>query len=318
MVANNFFCKYCGSKRSKDRFVVVESTYKIRDRFFYEICFNCESIIIDDLPKNMSQYYPDDYAPHRTKISWSDQRYFLNNLFHLRVNVPTVLSYFLSPESIIGVFRVLKIPKSAKILDFGCGSGKLVNLLHRLGFYNAIGIDPYLSTSRDIKSSFCLKQGVDDLKGIFDLIILNHSLEHLYCPLKEMQLLLEHLAYDGHLVIRCPIANTFGFRKYRESWVQLDPPRHVAIPSVEAMQIFSKNLGLVVNAFYCDGTEFQILGSEDLRKGITIMDSNSFYSGRIVSKLKLIFYRILYYRFISNLNRRNQSDQAVFILRRAS
>jgi SAM-dependent methyltransferase len=317
MTIIQFNCKYCGCLKTSDRFFAVESTYGLRDRFSYDICSNCNSIIIADPPKNMSQYYPESYAPHRIKMDRRDLKFILKNFLYLRLNIPIIFNYFLSSESILGVLRILKVPKFARVLDFGCGSGRLVILLRQLGFVNTIGVDPYLSSSQIIDLGICLKQGVNELKGNYDIIILNHSLEHLVSPLHDLKILVEHLSYDGYVIIRCPLANSFAFREYRECWVQLDPPRHIAIPSFEGMEIFAKKLDLVPTMSYCDGTEFQILGSEDLKKGVTIMDSESFYSGRFVSRLKLFLNKIFYTRLIYNLNRRNQSDQAVFVFKRS-
>jgi SAM-dependent methyltransferase len=76
------------------------------------------------------------------------------------------------------------LPETAKILDFGCGEGKTVRALHRLGYVNASGYDVTdyrgsLGTDHDhMKAGTLLNLRLPYEDDTFDLIISDQVFEH--------------------------------------------------------------------------------------------------------------------------------------------
>ena len=79
---------------------------------------------------------------------------------------------------------------------------------------------------------------------------------------------LAHLAYGGFCVVRLPTPSSEAFRTYGESWVQIDPPRHIALPSREGMGILARNAGFHIRETIDDSTAFAFWGSEMVQKGV--------------------------------------------------
>lgn len=99
----------------------------------------------------------------------------------------------------------LGVPKSAIILDVGCGTGGLVWALYTSGFYNAYGIDPAAEESEDPDSRIDRGSWQDVTKG-HDLLILSHVLEHVL----DVKGLLHHLSKrTKHLYIEVPDARRY-------------------------------------------------------------------------------------------------------------
>jgi ubiquinone/menaquinone biosynthesis C-methylase UbiE len=86
------------------------------------------------------------------------------------------------------VLEEIKLPKKAKIIDIGCGSGFTLSFFRRLGYNNSIGIDSSKNSLIIANKLFNFKNGRDvflmDAKSIkfpdnsFDLVFSEGLLEH--------------------------------------------------------------------------------------------------------------------------------------------
>ena len=90
-------------------------------------------------------------------------------------------------------------PPGAKVIDFGCGEGKLLNTLQEAG-WETYGIEP--STTVAFLRHHQLEAVPQD--GTFDLVILHHVLEHVPNPLEVLQQLAGALRQGGMLFIGVP------------------------------------------------------------------------------------------------------------------
>lgn len=165
------------------------------------------------------------------------------------------------------------IDLDSAILDVGCGKGKLLYFLRNQGFINLFGVDPYVTEDIvDDHISIC-KGELKNLSGIFDLIMLHHSFEHMADPRDAFLYLSRLLAPLGKLLIRIPVANSLAWDKYRSNWAQLDAPRHFYLHSIKSIEILAKECGLRVNNVIYDSTGFQFWGSELYLKDIALVDT---------------------------------------------
>jgi len=60
------------------------------------------------------------------------------------------------------------------------------------------------------------------------------------------------------------------------NWVQLDPPRHLFLPSVQSMTLLAERLGLRFGEMVQESSEFQFRGSEQYLQDIPLMDQRSY------------------------------------------
>ena len=96
------------------------------------------------------------------------------------------------------------LPETAKILDFGCGAGRMVRALRARGFVNAYGYDvrdgrTLVGAERDhiqVGSLLDLRLPYED--NTFDLVISNQVFEHVQDQVRTFEELLRVTRPGGH------------------------------------------------------------------------------------------------------------------------
>lgn len=104
----------------------------------------------------------------------------------------------------------IELPKTARILDFGCGAGRTIRSLRAMGYSNAYGYDVgdgrnLLGVNRDhisVGSLFDLRLPYED--NTFDLITSDQVFEHVQDQVRVFQELLRVMKPGGHAVHLIP------------------------------------------------------------------------------------------------------------------
>lgn len=107
------------------------------------------------------------------------------------------------------IYKVRKWVRGAKILDFGCGYGKLATILPEKEY---VGIDinkTVLEFAKDINAErknakFYFLDSFEDKNCMFDTIVLAAVVEHLEKPVQTLMELKEHLQDGGRMIITTP------------------------------------------------------------------------------------------------------------------
>lgn len=137
-----------------------------------------------------------------------------------------------------------------RILDYGCGNGKLVAYLRQKGF-DADGYDPEPSAvALALKAGLPVFSAVPDKK--YALIMLWHSLEHSETPLQDILALKNYVAPRGRLLIAVPNGDSLEARFFGESFFCYDWPFHRVHFTPKALAILLRRAGfrlLTVNHF---------------------------------------------------------------------
>jgi 2-polyprenyl-3-methyl-5-hydroxy-6-metoxy-1,4-benzoquinol methylase len=121
---------------------------------------------------------------------------------------------------------------TGRLLDFGCGSGRFLQRMHRRGWL-VLGLDPSPAAVDFITRQLHLPavQGTlphADLRpGSFDLITMWHALEHVHAPLQVLREAHRLLAPGGRIHIAVPNIDSLPFRWFGSTWYGLDVPRHL-------------------------------------------------------------------------------------------
>jgi 2-polyprenyl-3-methyl-5-hydroxy-6-metoxy-1,4-benzoquinol methylase len=120
-------------------------------------------------------------------------------------------------KSIRRILDELKMPKTAQILDVGCGGGYILHELYTGGYRNIWGFDiagDGIMLSKyefsDIKEKFAVHDGYDKKlpesfpSGGYDLVLSIEVIEHLYSPKKYLENINYWLKEKGYLIVTTP------------------------------------------------------------------------------------------------------------------
>ncbi len=101
---------------------------------------------------------------------------------------------------------------------------------------------------------------MQQVEGLWDLIMFHHSLEHMPDPHRALREARERLSASGRIVVRVPTVSSFAFREYLENWPQIDVPRHYFVPSSTGLARLFAATGFEPVETYRDATDFQFWG----------------------------------------------------------
>ncbi len=314
-------CKICGNSTDNKLHVARELMFGLRDEFEYIECAKCGCVQIKEIPDNLARYYPPSYysfqqpgsKPNLVKRFLKPQRarYGLGQwnplgwLGACKYGLPNYYAWF----------RKVGMRFESHILDVGSGTGFLITKLREEGFRHLTGIDPFIERDCVYEDDVrILKMKLQDVEQQFDLVMLNHSFEHM----AEPALVLQHVSRvlkPGHFAaIRTPICSSFAWRHYGVNWVGLDAPRHLFLQTLESMEILAKDTGFVIDDVIYESDAFQFWASEQYQRDISLYnDERSLLVNPGQSKFTSEDLR----RFdnqAAELNRRGEGDQVCFLL----
>jgi len=193
------------------------------------------------------------------------------------------------------VKRTVGANKSAEILDYGCGNGKLVRYLRQHGF-KVDGFDPSAAAVALARQAD-LPVFSDIPHKKYDLIMFWHSLEHTDTPLSDLGGLLKHLKPDGQLLIAVPNGDSLEAYLTRGRWFCYDWPFHRVHFTPRALRGLLEQVGCKVQWFDFVNMEYTI--SSLMQSFLnTILPKNTLYS--VVSNrrmpgagTKIVFFGLL-------------------------
>lgn len=272
-------CSVCGNIHNNSKYTVSEMMFGFRDEFEYLECPKCGCLQIVNVPLNLSKYYPSEYYSFKMpellpELNGSKLRRFFRARQTAQVltgnKLVSRMLCWLIPLS-LDYFRVkglldIKLSKKSRILDVGCGSGRLLFNLAEVGFKNTLGIDKYVES--DIvygNGAKVLKATLQDISGEYDLIMFQHSFEHMPNQLETLQCVNRLLVKNGVCLLNMPTVSSYAWKYYKEDWVQLDAPRHLCIHSQDSIRILASKAGFEVSKVVYN-SEFSILGKHTVPK----------------------------------------------------
>jgi SAM-dependent methyltransferase len=254
--------------------------FGLRHEFTYCRCVRCGSLWLQNPPASLSPYYGEGYysmtadpkgaQPVRGAALW----------LRLLLRLPVVACDRLAgrrgfPRYISWLARAPGVGLGSRIADVGSGKGALVLQMSRHGFRDVWGFDPFIAGDQDLAGVHLRRGDLAASTQRFRLIMFNHSLEHVGDPVQALRSAAEHLAPDGVVLVRTPVARSWADRHYGSHWVGLDPPRHLAIASEPGMAVAAAATGLVVARTFFDSQPLQFWASEQYARDIPLWDKRS-------------------------------------------
>jgi SAM-dependent methyltransferase len=250
-------CKIC-SETSGAYHILREMLFGTNDEFTYWECSACGCLQIAEIPKNLADYYPTDYYSFSAQATplqlWMYRAYF---------KAPRLVGLVRRPGVTFQAVLDVKPKVASRVLDVGCGRGKMVAILRSLGV-DAHGIDPF---TKD-ETTYVRRARLEDTNAKdWDLIMFHHSLEHMVDHIDVLRAARERLAPLGTCLVRIPVAN-WAWQHYKENWVQLDPPRHLIIHTPLSFRAAAGAAGFRISRTIYDSGAYQFYGSEMYQRSI--------------------------------------------------
>jgi 2-polyprenyl-3-methyl-5-hydroxy-6-metoxy-1,4-benzoquinol methylase len=316
-------CRICANTDNNTPYKVREMMAGLREEFTYFQCGQCRCLQITATPDDMSTYYSENYYSFQE----SESPNFIRRYLKRKRNEHAV---GVAGTSIIGKFMYGKYPRpdlrslshlalheNTRLLDVGCGRGELLRILHQMGFKHLMGIDPYnkkeeITIDGNVK---IYQKNIHDLSGEWDCIMMHHVFEHMPHPGRVLESASRLLAPGGQCLIRIPLVPSAAWEKYREHWVQLDPPRHFFVHSPQSMEHLIRDTNFELTDTVYDSTAFQFWGSIQYENDIPLRHETS----HAVNPEKSMFTSDEMASFAKKakvLNAEEKGDQAAFILRK--
>ncbi len=248
-------CELCGSDRS---LVVLRSRdllfHLSDDEFTIVRCGACGLLYLNPrpTPEEISQYYPTEYfspalPKSRTrlevwlkKLSRTVKRWIREDFYgypssarsspwrHLR-------KLALWPEKIRRQLTdrdIIPWAGHGRLLDVGCGPGANLQTFQEQG-WDVYGIDLSETAVAQAREKVGDRIHCGTLETVpfkdetFDVVVLNHSLEHLFRPIKALEKVWRLLRPGGTAIIAVPNADSLEARLFGSLWIGWDPPRHL-------------------------------------------------------------------------------------------
>lgn len=324
-------CRVCQNEKDNIAYQVKEMYWGTADEFTYFECSQCGCLQIMDVPENMGKYYDNRYYSFTNNPETSSNNIpFIPRLKRWFRIMRASQAYW--QKGLVGWFFVkikrnhffplspygLHLNKDSKVLDVGCGSGELLCRLKEHGMKNLYGIDPYVEKEIRYKNGVVIyKMSLEDsasIIGKMDLIMFNHSFEHMLESVKVLSFCRQILQDGGRVLIRVPTTSSEAWRIYRENWAGIMAPFHFILHSRKSLTMVAVQAGFQVETTMNESNEFQFWASEQIRLGIPVMAKNSYE----VNRLKSIFTKaqIAEYRKRSKaLNETNEGDWIAVVLK---
>ncbi len=320
-----FVCRICENSENNRGVTAREMMFGTREAFDYFECSHCGTVQICEVP-DLSRHYPKGYLAFDSHIEVATDR-------SRRIASKFAGKYLLEGNSTVGKFIVqqktwikdhfpasmrdypMGIDFNSRILDFGCGNGKLLQSLHYFGFKDLTGADAFIEKDIFYPTGVNIyKRGLNELETAFDLIMLHHSFEHLPNPIESLRNIRRLMHKDSYCLIRIPVAS-YAWQEYGINWVQMDPPRHLFLYTEDSFRLAVTKADLTIEHVIYDSGAFQFWGSELYIRDIPLLDERSYWTNpnaTTFSREKMAEWQ----KKAVDLNAQGKGDMACFYLRR--
>jgi SAM-dependent methyltransferase len=263
--APNPSCFLCGHQSGKLYAGLVDWLFGVPGAWDIRKCSNCEVAWLDpqplptEIPKLYAKYYTHDKVAIEVKFAALRDEILRAVLARMGYRVEGRVSPILRALSHIpslahaAALEVMDLPASqvGELLDVGCGNGSFIEKMRALN-WGVTGVDPDPNAVM-----YCQKRGLRVFQGNisdvptgahYDVITMNHVIEHVMDPVHLLGECAERLRPQGRIVLTTPNLLSLGHRWFKKDWRGLEVPRHLKIFSPPALKECIGRAGLHLTA----------------------------------------------------------------------
>lgn len=227
-------CPLCKNTSFTELFShVSDYEYDLPGDFFVSKCNGCGLIIQNPRPafSEINRYYTEDYEPFR-EVGSSLVRWVRYNVL-----VKSRIKRYLN---LIG--------ENGRVLDVGCSTGGLLLELKQYTNYELVGVEPVKEAARIAQEANldvydCTLEKASLEPESFDLIVMNHVLEHLPNPREISNVAFSLLKKGGYFVGELPCADCAERKIFGKYWQGFHLPRHLTWFSKRQLKEFLLDIG---------------------------------------------------------------------------
>jgi len=320
---NKMVCDLCKSNDYEHLFSNHDRLFpKIKGDYDLYRCRKCGLIFLNQPShEELYKHYPEEeYSVYNDSGDMSDLRkgfVLAENLYQYitwkkdESQIFKLVNYLFLPCR--SFFRTSKVLEGGNYLDVGCGMGYFPMVMKNMGM-KPYGVEPgEFDKKLSVEYNLNIFHGtLDDVKyndNFFDVITMNHVMEHVEKPMELMKELNRILKSEGYLIIGVPVSDSLAFKIFGRYWSNLDTPRHLFTYSTDNLKLYAEKSGFEVEKIrYNSRPDGQFLNS--FRYLMEDLTSNR-YNPLIVYN---IFLNLILLPITSILNLFRQGDQCQIIL----
>lgn len=246
-------CPLCGANNYRLIFTAPADPVEKLGYFSVTRCKECDFVYTNPQPeeKELKELYSTEYYGEEHQRFWPV--------------IEKTITFFRERR----IKEIEKFKRKGRILDIGCGRGRMLYLLNKRG-WETYGAELSEKSSRYAVEKLGLKVTHGDFLSsnfpadFFDCITLWHVLEHLKDPLKNLMEIRRILKEDGFLLIAVPDFGGAQSVFSGKHWFHLDVPRHYSHFTLKTLTTFLDRTGFEmkkVNHFSLEYDPFGFLQS---------------------------------------------------------
>ncbi len=234
-------------EQMRDRSYAAPGVWNLRE------CASCRAVWLhpQPIPADIGLAYQGYYTHHQPEpcaswvrsTVWSVWHSYLRLRFGYDQGVGPAWKIIFGPLALLhpggpddlgaAAMYLPKPPPGARVLDVGCGGGVVLARMKSFGWETA-GVEVDLNAVQAARA-----RGLDIRHGQlaecnfpenhFDAVHLSHVIEHVYDPAALLRECHRVLKPGGTLIVLTPNIASWGHRRFKNAWLNLDPPRHLIL-----------------------------------------------------------------------------------------
>ena len=285
-------CPFCEAVDRWEPLRIREMMFGTREVFDYLRCTACGSLVIAVVPEDLARHYPAAYYSNSSRVDVALD----SGWRHLLVRSLAREALFGMRDALLALARrmatlppgfdeIKAIVKGAglrsfddRIVDVGSGAEPYrLALLRKVGFTDVVGLEPYIAGDLTYRGVRVKKGDLAHADGTYSLIMFHHSLEHIEDPTAALDLARHRLAPGGCVLVRMPIADGPLWKRYGTDWVELDAPRHLALPSLRGFEAAVARVGFDIERITWESGNWEFIASEQYQRDIAMYEPSSWF-----------------------------------------
>jgi len=226
-------------------------------RYDYHTCAGCGAVFQYPAPgaEDIKSFYPPDYniyqPPGKIKLPPDLERAWLKHYGGYTQLDTGFFSDLLAPLTwLLKASRPLRYVTDGTLLDVGCGNGKYLLQMQKLGWsvkgveFNAKAVGICRSNKLDVFQGDLLQANFPG--NSFDAVTAHHLIEHLPNPVEVITEIARILKPGGQLLIRTPNTNSLARAWFRNNWFADEVPRHLVLFNPASLARLAETAGLQI------------------------------------------------------------------------